>query len=78
MKIVKVICILLFVPLLGICVASLVAALLLPYDPTGRGAPGDGFMIFGCLGAGLVVSLIIAIPLAIWTWRRSPKSDTPI
>ena len=77
MKIVKVICILLFVPLLGICIASIIAALLLPYDPTGRGAPGDGIMILGCLVVGLVVSLIIAILLAIWTWRRSPKPDTP-
>jgi hypothetical protein len=74
-KIVKVICIMVIGPILGIGVASLVAGFLLSPDPSGRGAPGDGFMIFYCLGVGLVVSIIISLLLSVWTWRRSPKPD---
>ena len=70
MRIFKVICIMVLGPLLGIGVASLTAALLLPSDPSGRGAPGDGFMIFYCLGVGLVISVVVSLLLAVKIWRR--------
>jgi hypothetical protein len=44
---------------LGMGIAFLAAILLLPPDPSGRGAPGDGFLIIGFVGVGLLVSIII-------------------
>ena len=73
MKIFKVICIMLFGPVLGMGIAFLAAALLLPPDPSGRGAPGDGFLIIGFVGVGLVVSIVISLLLAVRTWRRSAE-----
>jgi hypothetical protein len=75
MKIFKVICIMLFGPVLGMGIAFLVAALLLPPDPSGRGAPGDGFLIIGFVGVGLVVGGVISQLLAVKTWRRSAKHE---
>jgi hypothetical protein len=75
MKIVKVMCIMLFGPLLGSVAAFLVAILLLPSDPSGRGAPGDGFLIIGCVGVGLAVSVVVSLLLAIRTWRHSGKAE---
>lgn len=73
MKILKVICIMLFGPVLAMGVAFLAAVLLLPPDPSGRGAPGDGFLIIGFVGVGLVVGLLISLLLAVRTWRRSSE-----
>lgn len=75
MKILKVICIMLFGPVLGMGIAILAAVLLLPPDPSGRGAPGDGFLIIGFVGVGLVVSIIISLLLAVRTWRRSAEHE---
>ena len=73
MKVFKVICILLFGPVLGMGVAFLAAILLLPPDPSGHGASGDGFLIIGFVGVGLVVSIVISLLLAVRTWRRSAE-----
>jgi len=67
MKLLKVIAILLFGPLLGILVAFFVSALALPADPNvaangGHASPGDGFGIMGFVLIGLLVSL----PVSIW------------
>jgi hypothetical protein len=74
MKILKVICIMLFGPVLGMGIAFLAASLLLPPDPSGRGAPGDGFLIIGFVGVGLVVGLVVGVVisllLAVKAWRR--------
>src|ERR1700693_203375 len=53
MKIFKVICIMLFGPLLGIGIAFVAAVLLLPSDPSDRGAPGDGFPDYRLRGSGV-------------------------
>jgi hypothetical protein len=65
----------LFGPLLGIGIAFVAAVLLLPSDPSGRGALGDGFLIIGFMGVGLVVSVVISLLLAIRTWRDSAKAE---
>jgi|HubBroStandDraft_4_1064222.scaffolds.fasta_scaffold301273_2 hypothetical protein len=75
MKILKVICIMLFGPVLGMGIAFLAASLLLPPDPSGRGAPGDGFLIIGFVGVGLVVGVVISLLLAVKAWRRSAKHE---
>jgi len=75
MKILKVICIMLFGPVLGMGIAFLAASLLLPPDPSGRGAPGDGFLIIGFVGGGLVVGVVISLLLAVKAWRRSAKHE---
>ena len=75
MKIFKVICIMLFGPVLGVGIAFLAEALLLPPDPSGRGAPGDGFLIIGFVGVGLVVGIVISLLLAVRTWRRSAEHE---
>ena len=75
MKILKVICIMLFGPVLGMGIAFLAASLLLPPDPSGRGAPGDGFLIIGFVGVGLGVGVVISLLLAVKAWRRSAKHE---
>ena len=75
MKIFKVLCILLFGPVLGMGIGFLAAVLLLSPDPSGRGAPGDGFLIIGFVGVGLVVSIVISLLLAVRTWRRSAEHE---
>ena len=75
MKIFKVICIMLFGPILTMGIAFLTASLLLPPDPSGRGAPGDGFLIIGFAAGGLVVGVVISLLLAVKTWHRSAKQE---
>jgi hypothetical protein len=76
MKIAKVLFIMVAGPIIGAGIGSVVAGLMLPKDPSGRGSPGDGFMVFYCVGMGLVVSVILSVLLAIRTWRRSTSAGT--
>jgi len=77
MRLPKVIGILLGGPVLGVVSGFVVGGLLLPPDPTGRGAPGDGFLIMLCIGIGLAVSIPASVLLAVWSWRRSVHLKTP-
>jgi hypothetical protein len=70
MRLLKVIGILLIGPVLGVVSGFIVGGLLLPPDPTGRGAPGDGFLIMFSIGIGLAVSIPASVLLAVWSWRR--------
>ena len=76
MRLFKVIGILVVGPMLGAVSGFIVGGLLLPPDPTGRGAPGDGFLIMYCVGIGLVVSILTSVLLAVWSWRRSTRQKT--
>jgi hypothetical protein len=67
MRLLKVIAILLFGPLLGILVAFFVSALALPADPNfaangGHASPGDGFGIMGFV----LIRLLVSLPVSIW------------
>ena len=77
MRLLKVIGTLLGGPLLGVVSGFVVGSLLLTPDPTGRGAPGDGFLIMLCIGVGLAVSIPTSVRLAVWSWRRSVHLKTP-
>jgi hypothetical protein len=55
----------------------IVGAFLLPPDPTGKGAPGDGFVIIISVLIGLAVSIPVSVLLARWTWRRSESAMNP-
>ena len=76
MRLLKVIGILLVASLLGLVSGFIVGILLLPRDPTGRGAPGDGILVMFCLGIGLFVSIAASVPLAIRSWRRPYRFKT--
>ena len=71
MRVLKVITILVVGPALGVVVGLIVGGLLLPSDPTGRGAPGDGFLIILCAAVGLSVSIAGSVMLADRSWRHS-------
>lgn len=61
----------------GTAVGFIIGGLLLPPDPTGRGAPGDGFLILYCMAIGLIISVSIAVIVAmqfIWRPRKSQIS----
>lgn len=77
MRLLKVIGILVIGPVLGAVSGFVVGGLLLPPDPTGRGAPGDGILIIYCVGIGLVVSILASIMLAVWSWRHSTRRKMP-
>ncbi len=76
MKIVKVLAVLVGCPIIGAAVGAVIALLLLPPDPTGRGAPGDGFLIFLCVGVGLTISTVVAIFVAVRILWRPAKAET--
>jgi len=62
---------LLFGPLLGILIALVAAALSLTPDPNfeangGHAAPGDGFLIMGCMLGSLVVFVPLSLAGAVW------------
>ncbi len=65
MKILKVVCVAVGCFLMGALLGGLVASWLLPPDSTGRGAPGDGILIIWCIGAGVLVSLLVAAFLSV-------------
>lgn len=54
MRVLKVIAILVVGPLLGVVFGLILGGLLLPPDPSGRGAPGDGFLVMLCAGIGRI------------------------
>jgi hypothetical protein len=56
-------------------IAFLAAVLLLPPDPSGRGAPGGGFLLIGFVGVGLVASIVVSLLLAVRTWRHSAEHE---
>jgi len=76
MRLLKVIGILVTGPVLGVVSGLIIGGLLLPPDPTGRGAPGDGFLIMLCAGMGLAVSIAASVMLADWSWRHSANLKT--
>jgi hypothetical protein len=57
-------------PVTGTAIGFIVAGLLLPPDPTGRGGPGDGFALFLGAGIGLLVSLVFSIVAAVHILRK--------
>lgn len=77
MRFLKVIGILLIGPVFGAVSGFIAGGLLLPPDPTGRGAPGDGFLIILWVGIGLAVSVPASVLLAVWSWRRSARLKAP-
>jgi len=77
MRLFKVICVLVIGPVLGVISGFIVGSLLLPPDPTGNAAPGDGFLIVISVLIGLVLSIPAFILLARWTWRRSEGTISP-
>jgi hypothetical protein len=48
----------------------LLGSLFLPSDPTGNGAPGDGFLLILTSAAGSIVLGIGSALLAAKIWRR--------
>jgi hypothetical protein len=58
----------------GVIAGFIVAGVLLPSDPTGRGAPGDGFLIILCVGTALAISFplsLLAAARAIWPAKKN-------
>jgi len=76
MRLLKVIAILVIGPVLGVVFGLIVGGLLLPSDPTGRGAPGDGFLVILCTAIGLSVSVAASVMLADRSWRQSANLRT--
>ena len=58
----------LFVPVNKVGECTVGGPLLRP-NPTGRGAPEDGFVMLLCIGSGLVFSLSFSVLLARRSWR---------
>ena len=77
MRLFKVICVLVVGPVLGVISGFIVGSLLLPADPTGKGAPGDGFVIIISVLIGLALSIPVSVLLARRTWRRSEGAINP-
>jgi hypothetical protein len=79
MRIVKAIAIMFFGPVLGILAGFAVGVIVMPTQTPNSGrAPGDGFLIIGCVVLGLLVSLPVSAVLAGKLWSRSgtpQKSD---
>jgi hypothetical protein len=79
MKIVKVIAIMFFGPVLGILAGFVVGIIAMPTQSADVGrAPGDGFLIMGCAVLGLLISIPVSAVLAGKLWSRSAtpqKSD---
>lgn len=65
MRIVKGLAVLVGCPIIGAAVGFIIGGLLLPHDPTGRGASGDGFLIVFCMGVGLVISTVVVLVVAV-------------
>ena len=64
------------VPLVMALIAMIIAGFQMPDDPTGRGTPGDGFLIILWVLGSLVVSVPLSAALA-WKvgGRRAPSSS---
>ena len=74
MKVLKVVGVLLGSAIIGAMAGFIVAGLMLPADPTGRGAPGDGFLILLGMGFGVLISLVVAQIFVIRTIEGSTKA----
>jgi hypothetical protein len=79
MKVVKAITILLFGPILGILAGFLVGVIAMPVQTLSGGrAPGDGFLMMGCLALGLCVSVPLSLLFAgTALFGSSAKPDDP-
>ena len=79
MKFLKATLILIFGPVLGIVIGSIVGSLALPEDPNfaakgGHAAPGDGLEILHYLFISLFVSVVASAAAALWVLFRKPKT----
>jgi hypothetical protein len=72
MKILKVIAVVLIGPIVGLLLGFFLGSLFLSPDPTGHGAPGDGFLLILTGGVGFIVFFIGSALFAARIWRRSP------
>jgi hypothetical protein len=78
MRIVKVIAIMFFAPVLGILAGFVVGIIAMPTPTADAGrAPGDGFLIMGCVVLGLLISTPVSAVLAgkLRSRQLAPKSD---
>lgn len=74
MRIAKVIAVMVFGPVLGIVTGFLVGILAMPAQTSAGGrAPGDGFLIMGCVALGFFISIPVSAILAGKLWSRSGK-----
>ena len=73
MRVLKVVVVMVIGPLMGLLAGFIVAGFLLPPDPSGRGAPGDGFLILLCMGISFAFSIPLSALFAHWSWRRSAR-----
>jgi hypothetical protein len=71
MKIVQIIAVILIGPTVGLILGFFLGSLFLPSDPTGHGAPGDGFLLILTAGVGFIVFFIGSALFAAKIWRRS-------
>jgi hypothetical protein len=72
MRIARVIAVMFFGPVLGILAGFVVGALAMPTQTPDVGrAPGDGFLIMGCVALGFFVSIPVSAVLAGVLWSRS-------
>lgn len=63
-----------FGPVFGILAGFLVGMLAMPAQTSAGGrAPGDGFLIMGCVALGFFVSIPVSAVLAGKLWSRSGK-----
>jgi len=63
-----------FGPVLGIAAGFLVGILAMPAQTSAGGrAPGDGFLITGCVALGFFISIPVSGILAGKLWSRSGK-----
>ena len=78
MKVVKVITVLVFGPLLGAIAGFVLGIVAMPSPTPSGGSPGDGILIMGCVGLGTLVSLLVSAALAWRMWFKSgvgPRQD---
>jgi hypothetical protein len=74
MRVLKVVGVMVFGPLVGMALGFLLGALFLPSDPTGRGSPGDGFLLILTAGLGFGLFCLGSAWLAVRLWRDSASS----
>ncbi len=75
MRLVKALCVVIFGPIVGAVLGFFVGGILLPPDPTGRGSPGDGLVIFRCAGWSLLILVFPSVLIALWIIRRPAQLD---
>jgi hypothetical protein len=76
MRIAKVITVMFFGPALGILVGFAVGVVAMPSQaPDGGRAPGDGFLIMGCVVISFLLSIPVSAALAGKLWSNSSKKS---